>query len=89
MTRNSFSCRASINAIRRLSNEFGLPVLQDDGFKPFDDTRRLYVFTPPAWDALRHWVTRHPRLAKTQAACDPYLHRWHDRAIIEAKALAL
>ena len=29
-----------------------------------------------------------PRLAKAYGACDPYLRRWYDRAIIEAAALA-
>ena len=76
-------------AVRTLSNEFGLPVLEDYGFEPCDDVRREYFFTSPAWDALRQWVISHPRLAKAHAACDTYLRRWYDRAIVEAKALAL
>jgi hypothetical protein len=76
-------------AVRSLSNEFGLPVLEEPDFGPFDDVRREYFFTSPAWDALRHWVARHPRLAKAHAARDPYLRGWYDRAIVEAKALAL
>jgi len=75
-------------AVRTLSNEFGLPVLDEPGFDPFDDVRREYFFTSPAWDALRLWVIRHPRLAKARAACDPYLPGWYDRAIVEARALA-
>jgi hypothetical protein len=67
----------------------GLPVLEERGFDPFNDVRREYFFTSPAWDALRHWVTSHLRLAKAHAACDPYLRRWYDWAIVEAKALAL
>ena len=74
-------------AIHTLSNEFGLPVLEEPGFDPSDDVRREYFFTSPAWDALRLWVTRHPRLARSRSACDPYLPGWYDRAIIEAKAL--
>jgi hypothetical protein len=79
----------NLAAVRTLSNEFGLPVLEEPGFDPCDDVRREYFFTSPAWEALRHWVTRHPRLAKTYAACDPYLRRWYNRAILEAQALAL
>src|SRR5271165_1017635 len=62
--------------------------LDEPGFDPFDDVRREYFFTSPAWDALRLWVIRHPRLAKARAACDPYLPGWYDRAIVEARALA-
>ena len=64
-------------AVRSLSNEFGLPVLEEPDFGPFDDVRREYFFTSPAWDALRHWVARHPRLAKAHAARDPYLRGWY------------
>ena len=78
----------SIAAVRALSDEFGLPVLEEPGFEPCDDVRREYFFTSPAWDALRDWVSRHPRLARTHAACDPYLRGWYARAIIEARALA-
>jgi hypothetical protein len=76
-------------AIHELSNEFGLPVLEKAGFDPSDDVRREYFFTSPAWDALRHWVTRHPRLARVRAVRDRYLPGWYDRAIAEARALAL
>jgi hypothetical protein len=75
-------------AIRTLSDEFGLPVLTEDGFDPFDSVRRDYILTSPAWDSLRQWVTRHPRLAKAHAACDPYLPGWYDRAMVEVRALA-
>ena len=50
--------------VRRVRAAF----LADDGFDPFGDVRREYFFTSPAWDVLRVWVTRHPRLAKTHAA---------------------
>lgn len=75
-------------AIRTLSDEFGLPVLTEHGFDPFDDVRREYFFTSPAWDALRQWVTRHPRLARLHATSDPYLRRWYDRAVFETRALS-
>jgi hypothetical protein len=79
----------SLAAVRNLSNEFGLPVLEEPSFDPSDAVRREYFFTSPAWDALRLWVTRHPRLARSRAACDPYPPGWYNRAIVEAGALAL
>lgn len=79
----------SLASVRSLSNEFGLPVLEEPGFDPPNDVRREYFFTSPAWDALRLWVTRHPRLARSGAAYDPYLPGWYDRAIVEAGALAV
>jgi hypothetical protein len=74
-------------AIRELSDEFGLPILVERGFDPFDQARREYFFTSPAWDALRLWVTRHPRLARQYAPYDSYLRGWYDRAIMQAGAL--
>jgi len=53
-----------------------------------DRVRQDYFFTSPAWDALRHWVTQHPRVAKAHAACDPYLPGWYGRARTEAEALS-
>jgi hypothetical protein len=75
--------------IRTLSDEFGLPVLTERGFDPFNQERRDYFFTSPAWEALRQWVTRHPRLARTHAACDPYLRGWYGRALSEAALFPL
>ena len=76
------------DAIRTLSDEFGLPVLTESGFDPSDSARRDYFFTSPAWEALRQWVISHPRLAKAHATCDTYLRGWYDRAIFEAGALS-
>lgn len=73
-------------AIRELSDEFGLVVLVDGEYAPTDRIRQHYFFTSPAWDGLRQWVTHHPRLAKAYAPYDAYLPRWHERAIIEARA---
>ena len=75
-------------AIRELSNEFGLVLLVDGQATPSDRIRQHYFFTSPAWDGLRQWVIKHPRIAKTEAACDPYLPGWYRRAMIEAQALA-
>ena len=75
-------------AIRRLSDEFGLVILTERDLAPADRIRQDYSFTSPAFDALRRWVARHPRLAKAQAGCDPYLPGWHDRAITETQALS-
>ncbi len=76
-------------ATRKLSNEFGVPTLAELSLAFSDHVRREHFFTSPAWDALRRWVTKHPRIAKTFAACTPYLLHWYDRAIVEGKALAL
>ncbi len=76
-------------ATRELSHEFGVPMLAEPHLAFSDHVRREYFFTSLAWDALRRWVARHPRIAKTFAACDPYLPHWYDRAIVEGKALAL
>lgn len=70
------------------SDEFGLPVLTECGFDPPDTTRQDYFFTSPAWEALRRWVSWHPRLAKSLATCDTYLRGWYERAIFEAQALS-
>jgi len=75
-------------AIRELSDEFGLVILTECDLYAADRVRQDYFFTSPAWDALRHWVTRHPRVAKAHAACDPYLPGWYDRARTEAQALS-
>ena len=75
-------------AIRELSDEFGLVILADGESDPSDRVRQHYFFTSPAWDALRQWVMRHPRLAKACASYDAYLPRWYERAIIEAGALS-
>jgi hypothetical protein len=75
-------------AIRELSDAFGLVVLTDGEVDPSDHIRQHYFFTSPAWDGLRQWATEHPRLAKTYAPYDPYLPRWHERAVIEAGALS-
>lgn len=76
------------NAIRDLSDEFGLMVLADNTVDPSDRIRQDYFFTSPAWEGLRQWVIEHPRLAKTCAPYDPYLPRWYERAIIESGALS-
>ena len=68
-------------AIQRLSDEFGLVILTKRDLAP---AGRI---TSPAWDALRQWVARHPRIAKTHASCDPYLPGWHGRAVAEIKAM--
>lgn len=73
-------------AIRELSDEFGLVILADGKSDPSDHVRQHYFFTSPAWDALRQWVLRHPRLAKAYAPYDPYLPCWYGRAILEARA---
>jgi hypothetical protein len=79
----------SLANIRRLSDEFGLVVLAESNApEPTHRLRQDYFFTSPAWEALRHWVARHPRLAKTHATCDAYLGGWYGRAIVEAAALA-
>lgn len=72
---------------RKLSDEFGLLLL--DGYALYelsDRVRSVYFFTSPAWDALRRWVIKHPRIAKAHAAYDPYLPSWYGRAIVEAGA---
>lgn len=74
-------------AIRRLSDEFGLVLLINGQTLPSDRVRQHYFFTSPAWDGLRQWVVRHPRIAKTEALCDSYLPGWYQRAMIEAQAL--
>lgn len=74
-------------AIRRLSDEFGLVILTERDLAPAGRVRQDYFFTSPAWDAVRHWVAQHPRIAKAQAHCDAYLPRWHSRAVAEAKAM--
>jgi hypothetical protein len=74
-------------AIRKLSDEFGLVLLIDGQTLPSDRVRQHYFFTSPAWDGLRQWVVKHPRIAKTEAPCDAYLPGWHRRAMIEAQAL--
>lgn len=74
-------------AIRRLSDEFGLVILTERDPAPADRIRQDYFFTSPAWDAMRQWVARHPRVAKARAGCDPYLPRWYDRAVAEARAM--
>ncbi len=75
-------------AIRKLSDEFGLVVLADGKSDPTERIRQHYFFTSPAWEGVRQWVTQHPRLAKTHASYDPYLPRWYERAILEARALS-
>jgi hypothetical protein len=76
------------DAIRQLSNEFGLVVLTDGTVEPSDRLRQYYWFTSPAWEGLRRWIVKHPRLAWRYAPYDPYLPRWYERAIIEARALS-
>jgi len=63
-------------------------VLIECGFDPPDTTRQDYFFTSPAWEALRRWVSWHPRLAKSLETCDTYLRGWYERAIFEAQALS-
>ena len=75
--------------VRRLSDEFGLVILTEHNPLSCDRARRDYFFTSPAWDALRRWVTKHPRLAKAQADCDSYLPRWYERAVTEARTLSM
>ena len=43
-----FLPRFDRDAIRTLSDEFGLPVLTESGFDPSDSARREYFFTSPA-----------------------------------------
>ena len=76
------------NAIRILSDEFGLPVLTEPGFDPADSAHQESFFTSPAWEALRLWVIHHPRPARSLAICDTYLRGWYERAIFEAQALS-
>jgi hypothetical protein len=76
------------DAIRELSDEFGLVILADGSVDPSDRVRQNYFFTSPAWEGLRQWVVEHPRLARRYAPCDPYLPRWYERAIIEAGAFS-
>jgi len=76
-------------AIHELSDEFGLVILTEDAPYAADRVRQDYFFTSPAWDALRRWVARHPRIAKAHAACDPDLPGWYDRARTEAQALSV
>jgi hypothetical protein len=83
------------DAIRELSDEFGLMILADGSVDPSDRVRQHYFFTSPAWEGLRQWATEHaregvehPRLARRCASYDPYLPRWYERAIIEAGALS-
>jgi hypothetical protein len=75
-------------AIRELSDQFGLVLLVDGQTTPSDRIRQHYFFTSPAWDGLRQWVIKHPRIAKSEAPYDPYLPGWYRRAMIEAQALA-
>jgi len=74
--------------IRELSEQFGLVLLVDGQATPTDRIRQHYFVTSPAWDGLRQWVIKHPRIAKAEAACDSYLPGWYRRAMIEAQALA-
>lgn len=74
-------------AIRKLSDEFGLVLLIDGQTLPSDRVRQHYFFTSPAWDGLRQWAVKHPRIAKTKATCDAYLPGWYQRAMIEVQAL--
>jgi hypothetical protein len=76
------------DAIRELSDEFGLVILADGSVDPSDRVRQHYFFTSPAWEGLRQWAVEHPRLARRYASYDPYLPRWYERAIIEAGALS-
>jgi len=57
--------------IRELSDEFGLVLLVDGQTVPSDRIRQHYFFTSPAWDGLRQWVVKHPRIAKTQLRATP------------------
>ena len=75
--------------IRRMSDEFGLVILTERDPFPSNRARQDYFFTSPAWDALRQWVTKHPRIAKVHAKYDPYLPRWYERAIAEAAVLSV
>ena len=74
-------------SIHRLSDEFGLVILTERDPFPADRIRQNYFFTSPVWDALRHWVTKHPRIAKAHAGYDPYLPSWYERAMAEAAVL--
>jgi hypothetical protein len=74
-------------AIHELSDEFGLVLLVDDQTDPTDHIRQHYFFTSPAWDGLRQWVIRHPRIARARAGGECYLPDWYRRAKIEAAAL--
>jgi hypothetical protein len=75
-------------AIREMSHEFGLVLLVDGEEDPTNLIRQHYFFTSPAWDSLRQWVMKHPRIAKSMAGYDRYLPGWYGRAMIEAAALS-
>jgi hypothetical protein len=76
-------------SIRKLSEEFGLLLLDNRAaFEWSDRVRSEYFFTSPAWEALRWWVIKHPRIAKAHAVYDPYLPSWYERAIAESEALS-
>ena len=75
-------------AVRQLSDEFGLVILNGRYPPPSDRVGQDYFFTSPAWDALRTWVTCHPYLAERQAECDLHLPGWHRRAMVEFAALS-
>lgn len=74
-------------AIQHLSDEFGLVILTERDLAPAGRIRQEYFFTSPAWDAVRQWVARHPRIARAHASYDPYLPGWHGRAVAEIKAM--
>ena len=74
-------------AIRCLSDEFGLVLLTEQGFDPSQRVREDYFLTSAAWQGLREWVARHPRLARASAHRDHYVRGWHQRAVAELQAM--
>lgn len=67
--------------VRRLSDAFGIVLLHEDHPHVTNSVRQNYFFTSPAWEALRGWSQRHPRLASQHARNDMYLPRWYEKAV--------
>ncbi len=67
---------------KKLSDEFGIVILKGHPW-PNERVRQEYFFTSPAWEGLRDWVKRHPRIASTAAACQSYLFNWYERSRAE------
>lgn len=74
--------RFSDDQAKALSDEFGIVVLNGRPW-PNERVRQEYFFTSPAFEGLRAWVRRHPRIAGTAAAAQSYLFHWYERSRIE------
>ncbi len=57
-----------------LMNEFGIPLHQGG-----DPVRAFY--SSAAWEGLREWVRKHPRIAKENSVRQEYLGDWYARAL--------